>query len=265
MNLRKYITVIKLSFQNQMEYKLNYILSFAIKLIPFIVNLLIWLTVLTNEHHFSMNQYEIITYYIISLISTNMTVCTINYEMSDDIKSGNINKYLLQPFSYIKYQLFKDLPIRFNFILFGFLPITLIICLFRNYIDINYNLKNITFFLLILVLGYYINFLVTFILGELSFYFNDVSSLYASFDVLKGIVSGAIVPITLFPNFLKNILLYLPFSYITYIPNISLIINFSLAEYILYFTICISWCIVLTFICKLIWKRCLLNYSAFNG
>ena len=44
-----------------------------------------------------MNRDEIVTYYFFNLITSNMLICSIQYDISDDIRTGSISKYLIKP------------------------------------------------------------------------------------------------------------------------------------------------------------------------
>ena len=87
--MKTYLKIINLSFQNQMEYKLNFIMTFIYRLFPFAINILVWLSV-SNTSHFLMSKSEIITYYMIGLVTSNLVVCSIQNEISDDIRNGTI-------------------------------------------------------------------------------------------------------------------------------------------------------------------------------
>ena len=86
--------IANLSFQNQMEYKTNFIMTFLYRLLPFMINVLVWLAI-SDSSTFTMDKDEIITYYMIGLITSNLVVCSIQNEISEDIRNGTINKLSL--------------------------------------------------------------------------------------------------------------------------------------------------------------------------
>lgn len=244
-----YFKIFKLSLEDQMEYKMNFILSFAFKLIPFIVNILIWFAV-AGINHFSMNINEIITYYCLSLITSNLMVCSIQYEISDDIRSGTINRFLIKPVNYFGYHVMKDMPSRVVFVFLGFIPVTLVFLALHKYIVFTFNAANLILYILSLILGCGINFLLNFILSILSFYFTNVSSLFAAAGVIQDIVSGAIFPLSLLPAAVSRVLLFLPFNFIGFFPNAILLNRYSGKDMAFQFLLGLTWFTALAVVCR---------------
>lgn len=262
--MKTYLKIINLSFQNQMEYKLNFIMTFIYRLFPFAINILVWLSV-SNTSHFLMSKSEIITYYMIGLVTSNLVVCSIQNEISDDIRNGTINKYLIKPISYFGYQLMKDVAFRFTFIILGIVPITISFYLMKKYITLGLNVLYVILFIVSVIIGYMINFFLSFLLSELSFYFTNVSVLFAASDVLKNIVSGAVFPLALLPPNIAEILSLLPFSYIAYFPTIILLEQYSVTEIILKLALGVLWCVALALNSRAVWRKGLKTYSSFGG
>lgn len=262
--IESYIKIIDLSFQNQMEYKMNFFLSFLFQLIPFIVNILLWLAI-TTTGTFSMTRSEIITYYAICLITSNLVVCSIQNEVSDDIRNGTINKYLIKPVNYFGYQLMKDFSSRIIFILLGCIPIAGVFFALNNIIEYQFDIIYLMLYIVALVVGYAINFLITFLLSELCFYFTNVSTFFSATTVLKSIVSGSIFPLALLPIGLVNSLQLLPFSYIVYFPTVILQQQYTVTETIRLLCIGMLWFLLLANLCKLTWSKGLEKYSSFGG
>lgn len=262
--LKAYLKICNLSFQNQMEYKTNFIMTFLYRFLPFMINILVWLAI-SDSSTFAMSKNEIITYYMIGLITSNLVVCSIQNEISEDIKNGTINRYLIKPINYFGYQFMKDIAFRIIFIILGSIPIIFMFFLMNRYITIQFHIIYFFLFIISAIIGYIINFLLTFLLSELSFYFTNVSILFSASDVLKNIVSGSIFPLMLLPIRIANILMILPFSYISYFPTIILLQQYSIKIIVVRLIIGIIWCVILAILCHITWKRGLKTYSSFGG
>ena len=259
-----YLKILSLSLQVQLEYKMNFLLSFLFKLVPFVVNIFVWLAVSTIGK-FSMSRDEIVTYYLFNLITSNMLICSIQYEISEDIRTGTISKYLIKPVSYMSYQMMKDLTSRVIFLLLGTIPVAFIVVVMRDYITYQFRAEYLIMYLLSLGIGYIINFFVCFLISELSFYFTNVSSVFATIDVIKDIISGAIFPLSLLPATVANGLIALPFSYIGYIPCSIMLGQYPIETVRLQMGIGILWCIALGLLSKLVWRSGLKKYAVFGG
>lgn len=262
--LRAYMKIANLSFQNQMEYKTNFIMTFLYRLLPFMINVLVWIAI-SDSSTFTMDKDEIITYYMIGLITSNLVVCSIQNEISEDIRNGTINKYLIKPINYFGYQFMKDVAFRFSFITLGIIPIIIIFAFMRQYIIIQFSVEYCLLFVLSIMIGYVINFLLCFLLSELSFYFTNVSVLFSASDVLKNIVSGSVFPLMLLPVQVADILMMLPFSYISYFPTIILLREYSIKTILIRLLVGVLWCAILGILCHITWKRGLKSYASYGG
>lgn len=262
--MRAYIKISNLSFQNQMEYKTNFIMTFLYRLLPFMINILVWLAI-SDSSTFTMSKDEIVTYYMVGLITSNLVVCSIQNEISEDIRMGTINKYLIKPINYFGYQFMKDVAFRITFIILGIIPIAILFSLMKSYIVLQFHMGYCVLFIVSIMIGYIINFLMSFLLSELSFYFNNVSVLFSASDVLKNIISGSVFPLMLLPAQIADVLMILPFSYISYFPTIILLQDYSIENVLVRLLIGIIWCIVLGELCHITWKQGIKSYSSFGG
>lgn len=266
MGLKKYMKVMSVSIQNSLEYRFNFFTQLFFSFIPFAVNILIWFSI----DGYSKDKYgytlkEIVSYYFIILIVDNIIQSNMHWQISEDIKTGQINKYLIKTMDYMAYNFFLDLPKRLVFIALGLLPVSAVGLFLRSYLLITINFKILAFFLMSLVLGYLINFFLNFLLSEYSFYFSDVTGLFGSYSVLKNILSGKFFPLNIIPNLLFRFLMATPFQFGGYFPAAILLNKLPQNEIINITLLGCGWVIVLYILCVLLWKSGLKKYSAFGG
>ena len=114
--MQKYFEIFKTALSNQLEYRINFISSFVFSLIPFGVNTLLWLAVAIKNGSMLLGINEIISYYFVTLIVSNITLTSSVFKISDDIRLGELSKYIIKPYNYTLYQLMIDMPQRIIFI-----------------------------------------------------------------------------------------------------------------------------------------------------
>ena len=238
-------------------------LSFLFSLVPFSVSVLLWVAVAKHSEFIKVK--EVVSYYFVILIVKNITTTNSIIRFSDDIRLGELNKYLLKPYNYCFYNLMADLPERIVFIVMNFIPLILIYTFLHNYINLDLSLIKVFFFIIFLILGYLINFFIDFLIGLYSFYFSKVSSLYTSIKVLRNLSAGNIFPLLMLPAKIFLTLQFLPFMYTSYVPTMLLLERTSFDLILKNLFISVVWLTTLCLFSTILWKRGMKRYSAYGG
>ena len=151
--MKKYFKIFKISLISYLEYRVNFVLSFLFSLVPFSVSVLLWVAVAKHSEFIKVK--EVVSYYFVILIVKNITTTNSIIRFSDDIRLGELNKYLLKPYNYCFYNLMADLPERIVFIVMNFIPLILIlalsICPINNRTDIIHISLNTSHIALVIV------------------------------------------------------------------------------------------------------------------
>lgn len=262
----KYFKAFTVSVQNALEYKENFICTILFSMIPCITNLLLWYAVLKSGNgSLGMNLSKLISYYLCVLFVDNLTCNNLVWKIPQDIRSGDLNKYLIKPVKFRGYMLFSE--ISQNVIFFVMIGIPMLICMFifRAKLTLSINIVNLVFFVAAIIIGYLINFLLNYLLCTLAFYMTDISSLCISVDVLKGLVTGKVFPISLVPKALYSVLIVTPFQFVCYFPVMILLNEYSVYEMMEQVLLGCGWVMILYVLSRVIWKKGLNKYSALGG
>jgi ABC-type uncharacterized transport system, permease component len=262
----KYVKIMNVGIQNELEYKFNFLARLFFSFIPTIVNIMVWFAVSNfSESNYGYSLKEMVSYYLIIFIVSNIIQCNIQWSVANDIKVGDVNKYLIKPINYIAHQFFLDFSKRVVYILVILIPSIIIGVFFKDYVVIYLSPINILLFIVSLLYGYIINFLLTFIISESSFYFSEVTSLFGSYNVIKNIVSGNVFPLSIVPKQIYQILVITPFQFVGYFPAMIIMNRLTEKEILNNIILGFVWIFFLFLISKLIWRRGLSKYSAFGG
>ena len=264
--MRKYIKVLKTSMAYEIEYRVNFFSAIVFSMIPFATNVLLWIAIYSTDNgKFDMSMKQMITYFRCAFVVENLVNNNTVHSTGAEIKNGDINKYLIKPCNYRKYVFYKALAHNLLFCAVGFLPIMCAVFLLRGYLSFNISGLQILFSFVAVMLAYVINFELNFILSLLAFYLSEVSSLFITIDVLKGLATGKVIPLSYFPSVISSVLIFTPLQYICYFPIMILVGDYSLAEIVQKLIIGVLWFLVLRIGSNFLWNKGLQRYSAFGG
>ncbi|XGU46375.1 ABC transporter permease [Fusobacterium necrophorum subsp. funduliforme] len=263
--MRKYVTIFKIALSNQLEYRMNFVSSFLFSLLPFGVNTLLWVAVAMKNKNMLLGVNEILCYYFVTLIVSNITTTSCIFKISDDIRLGELSKYIIKPYHYILYQLMLDMSQRVIFMTMNAIPIFLIYIFLSRYMTFSVRIERIILMLFFLGMGYLINFFIDFTIALYSFYFSRISSLYTSIKVIRNILAGSVFPLIMLPVKTLSVFLKLPFAYTSYFPTMFLIEDMPIRMAMPYMLIAVLWLFVFILGCIGLWKKGIKKYCAFGG
>lgn len=260
--MRKYWAVFKVTWQYNFEYRFEVLSHLILGLMSFFVLLFVWTAIFKQKPNF--NGYtlsKMITYLVMVKVLHFLTRGNTSRVIATEIKEGKLSIYLLKPISYLKFWFSSFLADRSFEILVRSLLMIVFLLVLPAYFKFP-SLIHLFQFLLFLPISLFINFLINLLIAVTAFYVTDIRVLNTSVGLLTGFLAGQLIPIDLFPGFLKNISLFLPFQYNIYFLikiyqgglNNSQIINGFLGAFL--------WVIFLTAILLIGWKRGLKKYEA---
>ena len=264
--MRKYLRVISNVIQESSAYRLNHFLSFLCVAVPLIAIIFLWRTIYAGVSTIKgYSESMMITYYLLSTWLADLTGITLLWEITSDIKDGNLSVYLLRPMSYQLYQLSAKLGVSLPYSLIGAGIIIIFVISFARDFFIPSNLLSIPLFLLTAFLGALLAFQFSYLLSLSAFWLEESSAIQLFVEIFTLLLSGALFPLNLFPTLIYKMMEKLPFQYLIYFPiNIYLgrVRGVEIAKGMI---LEIAWIIILQALIALIWRRGVRRYSAVGG
>lgn len=271
--MEKYFKMLKISLQSTFVYRQNYIISSFINILSILIVIFLWQGVyLFNK---SIKLYSlpamILYIFIVNTIFQIINTSEISSRVSDDIRLGTLSIYLIRPFSYFFSQL-ADITgsiitkIPMIIILNGIVGLFFII--FSNIIgNIGFSLSiiSVLLFLIFILLSFIWNYLFDYLLGTLGFWVDNPWIIFYIKGHVLSLICGLVVPIDLFPSYIKNVLEFLPFQYYVFFPYKVLIGAVSLADCIMNLLLFIGWIVGISIITFYVWKKSIKKYTAAGG
>jgi len=204
---------------------------------------------------------EMISYLLIGNLFRAMVRNFLTDAVARDIKDGKLSLALIQPMSYFTYILTKEVG-RISVSTFMSIFSQIIVCaLFFSSIIFNLDIRYLLLILIMLILAFLTELLVSYLIGLIAFWTDEVDGLYSSVESLKKFFSGVYFPLNLLPIAFVNISFILPFAYSFYIPTQLYLKKIDLTAGIKGILVQITWISLLYVIINFVWKKGLRKYE----
>ena len=250
--MKKYLHLLKISFEDFFEYRLDLIWQICGIGLSTLVLILFWLTLKEHGTAFeSFTKQEIIAYYVYMGVLSTINFFPI-WWFAHFITLGNIINVIVRPISYILYWFINLLPKKI---------VTMIVYLLIGLVLLSQGIKifpegnQIIPFITALSLGLLGSFILNYTIGLLAIWIKRVYGITHLIYTLEGLFAGVLIPISLLPDFLQNISTFFPTRYFIYFPVEILQENLNSETIIKSLIIEIFWIGVLSLVCNYIWKK----------
>lgn len=209
---------------------------------------------------------ETLTYFII-LFYTNflITAWSEDYQISEEIRNGTINQFLVKPVSYFLYRLALFFSARAVTGLVALLPLLLVLPLVLPYLTLPDDGWRWALLPLALLLAAILQFCIAYIYGLLAFWFLDVQGFVILSLALETVLSGQMFPLDLAPAPLAQALAYLPYYYMMYFPVALATGRIGFDAALTGLAVQALWTVALILLCAWVWRRGLSRHTAVGG
>ncbi len=204
------------TYKEWSAYRTHSLVSVFVGPVYFIVQYFIWTAVYgEGEALGGMELTETIRYFGVSALIGYLTMDFADWNLQMLIRTGKFLTFTLRPMHHRFFALSQKLGHRVLGFFFEFLPCLLIFGLLFK-VDIIPQYFGWT--LLSVALAFLMTFYVNYCLGMTAFYFVKANGIRVVYQLIDNIFSGALIPLSFFPDALQRIMMFLPFQYTNYIP-----------------------------------------------
>jgi len=259
----KYWEVFKISWENSLVYRLNFVLWRVRSVLQLLLVYFIWWTVFQSQNEiFGYTQSSILTYILAAALIRAIVLSSRVSDLMNQINDGSVVNFLVKPLGVIKYYFVRDFADKLLNISLVILEIGLIILFLRPKILIQTELNIILLFILASLLGIILYFCISFVISLLAFWMeNSWGPLFLLMIFLEGF-AGGLFPIDILPKNIFNILMLTPFPYLIYFPSKLYLGTLNNLQIIFGFLILSFWVVGLWFIMNWALKAGLKYYTA---
>lgn len=263
MNHRGGWALIKNTWQSWLQHRgFFFLLAFG-WMLPLLVYMLVWSAAAGEGSLEGFSQEALAGYYLILILSNQLTYPITNWTVGDNIRIGQINRWLIQPMSPLYHALSAEIAGKVVFMLFS-IPVTGLLALLIQP-KININFTQVVLFLPALLLAWMLRFFWGYWLALLAFWATRADSLLALQDTFIFLLGGHLAPIHLLPDWLQPFARLLPFRYMSAFPVEILTGQVTGQETLLGFIALTIWLTLAILLYRFIWQRGIRHYEAVGG
>jgi ABC-2 type transport system permease protein len=261
-SFQKYVSTIRIELSSQLAYKLNFILLIlGPAAVFFFIKVNLWWSIFTvreNEPVAGYSFERMLEYQVYVLVATLLSQAYVSRNISEDIRFGRISAFLLYPTSFMGY----------HFGAFSAAQIlnvaTVALVLSLVWISGIIPIASVAAFVSGLALTFVVSLLwfsIWFLLSCTAFWLDEAWVIRVMFAIVARFLSGAVIPLDIFPEGLRTLLWYTPFPYLTFVP-VQTMMGTPPVDFVEALTITLAWLAIASSCAYLIWRRGLRLYSA---
>ena len=254
-SFRKYLILFEQSLQVALAYRVRFFTSLLIGLIQVLVLYYIWRVVYAQENELAgFTLAQMVTYIFISYAIRNLYSFYTETTISSGIRDGSVTADLIRPLNYQSARFFESLgAVVVESIMVGILVFGVGVWFFK--IQGPSSTEAGILFSISVVLSLVVNFALGFIVGLFSFWTTSVFGFINTKRFISDFFSGGLVPLALFPEWLRTIALLLPFNTLVHLPASIYLGQLRGIEAIQALFVQLSWAVLLWVGGHLLWLQ----------
>ena len=265
----KYFSVLRTNWIQALEYRANALVGVLAIFSGLFIEYQIWDLIFKAKGYTTVKNFEfnelIIFIFLPIIIGQLKSSWHNSIMMIDEIRSGELNRYLIKPISYFSYNFMNFIVHNSLFYIVYFIMMGLVPILLGP--DYAFNgFLQILGFLIALFISVFLSYATYFCMICFGFWFGEVRSLIIAYNIFNIFLSGQLIPISLFPDGLKQFVMNSPFRYMVDFPvSIATATNFNVQYFLEGVLIQILWCATMYLIGKIIYSFGIQQYEAFGA
>ncbi len=188
-----------------------------------------------------------------------------DYQISEEIRNGLINQFLLKPINYYLYRFSIFIAARLVSGLLALVPLLLALPLLKEHLVFPDETWRIVLALPAAFLAALIQFTIAYCFGLLTFWFLEIQSFVILSLAVETVLGGQMFPLDLLPAWFFRISQFLPYYYQMYFPSAILTGRLNQAQAIEGLALQLFWALALLGCGHLLWRRGLRRHTAVGG
>lgn len=262
--LRTFYVLARQSFLQSLVFRTNFFIGYITEFIFVILSVELWKGIYDGNE--AINGYAIrdmVTYMALARLVVSVDMEFVG-EVQRRVLSGAVASELLRPISLSYYLIAQEFGRYISRILIRILPIYIIVFITLD-IEVPDNVVTVILFAVSVLLSFFIMFYINYSTALMAFWIQQLFSLNVVKNQVVRFLSGAHVALWFFPAFLSNIVLFLPFAMVVFIPIQIYLQKYGLEETFAFIGLQIVWVFITMAISSLIWKRATHRISINGG
>jgi ABC-2 type transport system permease protein len=266
--LDKYRHAFLIGLQGNLIYRWNFAVRGFFSLFHLTVVFILWGSAFagnTTLGGFTLDQ--TLTYFVtLLLLQFFISAFNEDYQISEDIRNGLINQFLLKPINYFGYRFSIFVAARLVSGSLVLVPLLVAFPFLHGHLAFPSEPWRLAVGLPAMALSAMVQFSIAYCFGLLTFWFLDIQGFVILSMAVESVLGGQMFPLDLLPGWAYSIAQYLPFYYQMYFPAAIFTGRISDPQQIIHgFMIQLGWVAILLAINQALWVRGLRRHTAVGG
>jgi len=251
--MEKYIEMIRIRFLMMLAYRTNYYSGILIYSINIGAYYFLWSAIYGGKEEIQgLSVIQMTTYVAIGWMARAFYFNNLDREIAQEIKDGKVAIELIRPYNYLGMKTMQGLGEGIFRLLFFSVPGMVIVSLifplsFQNSVSVW------LFFFVSILFSFIVNTQINLITGILTFFLLNNNGLIRGKRVVIDLLSGLLLPISFFPIWAQEVMTFLPFQAISYIPSMIFTGGFVGQEIIEAIGLQLVWALILLIPIQVLW------------
>ena len=260
--MKKYSEIIRIYLKSQLAWRMDVIFNMVFTVTIILFAYLLWGIIYQDcETVAGFTYHGMLSYYIISSFLTQLEMSKgISEEITCRIRGGKFSNYMVLPVNMEGYFTAMETGIVLFYLTFDFIAAIIWIFVFQIQFTFTTNGIMICASIVMILLGLFFMVQLNYYLGILTLKYEEISTFLMIKDNLVSLITGSIVPLTLFPETILKLMKLLPFYYVTYLPSM-LLTGRCEDEALTGVLVLLCWCIVMQILSASTWKKYRVKYD----
>ncbi len=253
-------TLISVYYAYMLEYRAELVLWALSGSLPFIL-MGLWLEA-SQTGEFALGPVEFARYFLAAFIVRQLNVVWVVWEFEKEVVEGKLSMRLLQPLDPGWHHVASHLAeraARFPFI------IGLVLVFFALYPEAFWipSLGQVLLWVLVVTIAFFLRFLIQYTFALLCFWIERANAIEQFWFLFYLFFSGMIAPLEVFPDSVRQVVLWTPFPYLIHFPA-ALLVGLPV-DVIPSLAIMLGWVALFWIVNRWLWRRGLRQYSGMGA
>lgn len=245
-----------------MMYRTQFAVYMVSTVVVIVVGLFIWTTIEASGADLPVGREFLVSYYMLSAVVMVLASTWHSEYLASEIRNGRLNSWLVRPGSYLLNLIANNIAEKIVKVM-AIIPMLAFVWLgYRDSFALPGELARWLLFVPAMLGAAAINFGLVTAIGSLGFWLDDNKGIARSQHMMRGVLSGQMIPLALYPAWTQGVLEWQPFRFTLSFPLEVLLMDLSASDLWLGFALMTGWAAFFVWLARFTWLRGLRVYGA---
>jgi ABC-2 type transport system permease protein len=253
-------TLLSTYYAYMLEYRAELLLWALSNSLPFIL-MGVWIQA-SQGGRFGLSPLDFARYFLAAFVVRQFNVVWVIWEFEKEVVQGKLSNKLLQPLDPVWHHFAAHVAERFARLPFIFVLVGLFFALYPSSFWIP-NLIQVVEFVVVVAIAFSLRFLIQYTFALFAFWTERASAIEQFWFLIYLFLSGLVAPLEVFPEHVRQIVLWTPFPYMVHFPSaivIGLSVNFGKG-----IAVMLIWGVIFYVLNRWLWRKGLKHYSGMGA